>query len=66
MPKLKEFDDWFYEQEGFALRAERFYDEMDKMIGSSASDNFRVIRWLRAAYEAGKEHALEPLQDDLK
>lgn len=66
MPKNKEFEDWFYEQQGFAQRAEWFYDDMDKMIGSSAIDNIRVMRWLRAAYDAGKEHALEPLQDDGK
>lgn len=63
---MKEFEDWFYEPEGFALRAERFYDEFDLMTGGEAAANIRIMRWLRAAYEVGKEHALEPLQDDLK
>jgi len=53
---VKEFDDWFYEQEGFALRAERFYDEMDLMTGGAPEANIKIVKWLRAAYEVGYEH----------
>jgi hypothetical protein len=43
------FEDWFYEQEGFGLRAERFLEEecerdMQLFIN--------MKKWLEAAYEA--------------
>lgn len=49
------FEDWFYEPEGFALRAERFYDEMDMFFGKELSQQnmIKVVSWLRAAYEEG-------------
>jgi hypothetical protein len=44
------FEDWWYEQEGFGLRAERFFEEecerdMQLFIN--------MKKWLEAAYEAG-------------
>lgn len=44
------FEDWFYEVQGYSLRAERCYAEL------AAGDTFDVNSWLRAAYEAGYEH----------
>lgn len=44
------FEDWFYEQEGFALRAERFYSEIDP---DSRIDTKLLVSWLKAAYEEG-------------
>jgi hypothetical protein len=46
------FEDWLYGQEGFGLRAERFFEEecerdMQLFI--------KMKKWLEAAYEAGKE-----------
>ena len=46
------FEDWWYEQEGFGLRAERFFEEecerdMQLFIN--------MKKWLEAAYEAGQE-----------
>lgn len=62
-----EFDDWFYEQEGFHIRAERFYEEMDMMLGGAPDECIiSIVKWLRAAYEVGKEHAIAPLLDDGK
>lgn len=47
------FEDWFYEPEGFALRAERCWEDIQDYQG----DNPEVIlRWLKAAYTAGREH----------
>jgi hypothetical protein len=44
------FEEWWYEQEGFGLRAERFFEEecerdMQLFIN--------MKKWLEAAYEAG-------------
>jgi hypothetical protein len=46
------FEDWFYEQEGFGLRAERFFeDECERDMQLF----IKMKKWLEAAYEAGKE-----------
>lgn len=54
-----EFDDWFYGQEGFALRAERFYDDVERTHSSNTERAITMVGWLRAAYETGKEHAAQ-------
>lgn len=46
------FDDWFYEQEGFALRAERFHTDLE-MFHADELTNIDILRWLKAAYEEG-------------
>lgn len=57
------FDEWFYEQQNFSLRAEWFWDGATHYQG----DNPEVLlKWLKAAYEAGHEHALLRFQDDGK
>lgn len=45
------FDKWFYEQEGYSLRAERFYSEMDMLLGGGPHDS--IVEWLKAAYTEG-------------
>lgn len=57
------FDNWFNEVEGYALRSERFYEDLDYYRG----DNPQVVlRWLKAAYEVGYKHGQLPLMDDGK
>lgn len=41
------FEDYFYECEGFALRAERFFDDCQE------SDMVIMKSWLEAAFAAG-------------
>lgn len=43
----KLFDEYFYEREGFSLRAERFFDDCD------AQDHAVLRKWLEAAFAAG-------------
>lgn len=52
------FDKWFYGQELYAMRAERFYDLLEQIKATSAQTPMlskSVVDWLRAAYEQGKE-----------
>ena len=43
------FEDWFYEQEGFGLRADRFFeDECERDMQLFIN----MKKWLEAAYEA--------------
>ena len=50
------FDDWFYEQEAFALRAERFYDELEHYKdGAFPAEN--IVKWLKAAYKEGYDQS---------
>jgi hypothetical protein len=46
------FEDWWYEQEGFGLRSERFFEEE---CGRDMQLFINMKKWLEAAYEAGKE-----------
>jgi hypothetical protein len=56
------FEDWFHEPENFALRAERFYDDIRCYKHNEKMDETRIVEWLRAAYEAGRDRgALEEL-----
>lgn len=59
------FEDWFHEVEVFSLRSERFYDDLltYKLDGVEAA---HLQKWLRAAYEAGREHETMKYMDDLK
>ena len=54
-----EFEDWFYEQEAFTLRAERFYLDLESYHDELITEQ-DIVAWLRAAYEVGKEHATQP------
>ena len=57
------FDEWFYEQQNFSLRAEWFWDDLMHYQGDNPEI---IIKWLKAAYDAGHEHALLRFQDDGK
>lgn len=59
------FDDWFNEVEVFSLRSERFYDDLItyKLEGIDAE---YFVKWLKAAYEAGYDHANWQKEDDRK
>ena len=46
------FEDWFYETEGFALRAERFYLMLESYHGELVTEQ-DLVPWLKAAYQAG-------------
>ena len=41
------FEDWFDELESFSLRSERFF--------ADSKEDAETVRWLRAAFEAGRE-----------
>lgn len=59
------FEEWFNEIEVFSLRGERFYDELEHYKdGAFPADN--IVKWLRAAYDVGYEHAISKLVDDGK
>lgn len=51
------FDEWFHEIENFALRSERFYDEMDMLFGKELTreNMIKIVSWLKAAYDVGYE-----------
>lgn len=55
----KDFDDWFFEFESYCMRCERFYDDVGNTVRYSiknhAIDTKSLVKWLRAAFEAGKE-----------
>lgn len=59
------FEDWFDEFEVFSLRSERFYDDLYtyKFDGIEAE---HLVKWLRAAYEVGREHEEIKYMDDGK
>lgn len=48
--------EWLEEVEGYGLRIERFIDDCDHHREGSTGSNERMIAWLRAAYEVGREH----------
>lgn len=59
------FEDWFYETEGFALRAERFYLMLESYHGELVTEQ-DLVPWLKAAYDAGREHEQKNNLDDGK
>ena len=58
--KIEEgFDKWFYEQELYECRAERFYDLLDQIKATNAQTPMlskSVVDWLKAAYAQGKRN----------
>jgi hypothetical protein len=50
------FDEWFYEIEGYGLRAERLFEDMPCL---TQQESTRLIGWLKAAYSQGAEDALK-------
>lgn len=59
------FEDWFDETEVFSLRSERFYDDLItyKLEGVEVE---HLVKWLKAAYYAGYDHAMWQKEDDRK
>lgn len=49
------FLEYFHEQEGFALRSERFYEDFVHSISKDHIDANWMILWLQAAYTVGAE-----------
>lgn len=49
------FEEWFNEIEGYALRSERFFGDLDHHKPESQGSNKRMVEWLRAAYNVGYE-----------
>ena len=47
----RQFDEWFYELEGFAFRSERFWDDFD--YAKDSKDTQSMVKWLRTAFEMG-------------
>lgn len=47
------FEDWFNEQQAFSLRSEWFYEDLHSGRGENPE---AIVKWLRAAYTAGREH----------
>jgi hypothetical protein len=48
---LNKFDQWWNQLEGFGLRSERFYADVDR------ADPAQLVQWLRAAYMQGVQDA---------
>lgn len=46
-----DFDDWFYEMEGFGFRSERCVSDFDAQNWST------MLEWLKTAYEVGYENS---------
>jgi hypothetical protein len=47
----RQFEEWFYELEGFVFRSERFWDDFD--YAKDSKDNQSMVKWLRTAFEMG-------------
>lgn len=66
------FDDWFYENENFGLRCERFsadleaYADPRKTAEQALMRDRRILEWLKVAWEVGYDHAMGNLLDDGK
>lgn len=43
----KDFDDWFWELEGYYIRSERFWDDVDN------NRKKEIYEWMQTAYEMG-------------
>lgn len=65
------FNEWFDEVEAFGLRSERFYADLYRLQQFNTGDYIPggpsyqdIVRWLKAAYEAGREHEYEKNLED--
>lgn len=52
--KRDKFLVWINELEGFTLKSERLYNDLDTMIQQGKIDMNRVLTWLHAAYLQGQ------------
>ena len=60
-----EFDDWFDEQVGYTIRCEWFFDDLEDHF-REGNKSAKMIEWLKAAYDAGREHEQKKYLDDGK
>jgi hypothetical protein len=58
------FDEWFYQQLNFSLRAEWFHNDAE--IAGKLGDTSSLVKWLKAAYDVGYMHRDFELMDDGK
>lgn len=59
------FEQWFYDRnslDSFTLRAEYFYDDLEADIPKDRKA-MRMLSWIEAAFEAGKEAARQELKN---
>lgn len=54
-----EFNEWYQDLEGFHLRCERVWEELDI---DSRDQYFMLNRWLLAAFEAGAKAAYKDIE----
>lgn len=52
--KYNEMNDWLFETENFGIRLERMYDELELKGCDDLAKYARLLKWLNAAFEAGK------------
>lgn len=52
--KYDEMNDWLFEVENYGTRMERFYEEIDHLGENSLKNYAIILRWLNAAFEAGR------------
>jgi len=65
------FKDWYHEIENFSLRSERFLEDFEFVLMEGSNENWnealdKMEKWLMAAYEVGREHALLSSVDNRK
>jgi hypothetical protein len=64
MDSLVTFDEWLNEMEGYGgPRRLRLWDDINN---PDIEYNTRILDWLYAAYEVGREHERMKLEDDGK
>jgi hypothetical protein len=61
----EKFEEFFYENEGFSLRAERFYDDYEYSFKSGAPNPAIMVKWLQAAFYAGARTMAQDTLDTL-
>lgn len=53
----EQFDEWFYELEGYAFRSERLIDDL--YYAAETKDVSMMISWIKSAFEEGYKAAKE-------
>ena len=56
--KYKDFNEWFFEGEEYAMRCERFYEVLGT-VKSELGKEANMVVWLQAAFEAGRAQVNE-------
>lgn len=63
------FEKWFFQTENFHLLAERFYEDLDAIrdrgYATNKDGNTQIANWLKAAFEAGYDAAIEKQKNKL-